>query len=727
VKKKVTLFAILLFLLALPFQTPAQYASRAILNEKIDETKLHRLIGNTRPEANPANDRGRVADNLALDHMLLQLQRAPAQQKALDTFIDTLHNPQSSSFHRWLTPEEFGRQFGSATQDVTTVTAWLQSHGFTVNSIYPSGLLIDFSGDAGQVNRAFHTEIHSLDVAGRQHFANMSDPMIPDALAPVIAGVVSLHDFKPRGMARLSDAKTRRAARPDLTTTAGGYIYEAVTPGDLAAIYNLNPLFANGQTGAGQTVAVIEDADLFTAKDWSTFRSTFGLDRYTKGSLTTVHPSGATFALNCSTPGLADGDDEEAALDVEWASAAAPDAAIQLVSCASTRITWGGMIALQNLINSSNPPPIVSISYGECEAENGSSANSAFSLAYQQAVAEGISVFVAAGDEGAASCDAGATSATHGIGVSGFASTAYNVAVGGNDFGDSVTGTNLNYWSPTNSSTYVSALSYIPEIPWNDSCAGSLLSTYFGYSTPYGSSGFCASTTGQRYYTNVVAGSGGPSNCFSGVSSDFGISDGTCQGLAKPSWQAGPGVPADGVRDLPDVSLFAADGTWGHYLVFCWSDLNYGGASCAGSPATWAGGGGTSFATPIMAGIQALVNQAAGGAQGNPNYVYYQLASTASCNSSNGDSAVSACVFHNITKGDIDVNCGGTVNCYGSTTSRFGGRGGGSTDGALSVSAQSFTPAYGSGGGWSFASGNGSVNAYNLVHAWSSVTIPSGQ
>ena len=369
----------------------------------------------------------------------------------------------------------------------------------------------------------------------------------------------------------------------------------------------------------------------------------------------------------------------------------------------------------------------MSISYGQCEAENGTSANLAFSLAYQQAVAEGISVFVSAGDEGAASCDAGAASATHGIGVSGFASTAYNVAVGGNDFGDSVTGTNLNYWSNTNTSTYVSALSYIPEIPWNDSCAGSLLSGYFGYSTAYGSSGFCSSSTGSRYYLGVVAGSGGPSNCFTGIPADEGVSNGSCVGNPKPSWQTGPGVPGDGVRDLPDVSMFAADGAWGHYLVFCWSDFENGGASCSGSPSTWVGGGGTSFASPVMAGIQALINAAAGGPQGNPNYVYYQLAATASCDSSQGDSAVSPCVFHNITKGDIDVNCGGSYNCFGATTSRFGGRGGAATDGALSVSTQSFASAYSSGGGWSFASGNGSVNAYNLVTQWGSVTLPSGQ
>lgn len=716
-KKRATFLSLCFLFLALPFQIPAQ--SGRLITEKIDESKLHRLLGNTRPEANAANDRGRVPDNTAMDHIQLQLQRSPAQQQALDRLIDTLHNPKSAHFHQWLTPAQFGQEFGADPGDINTITSWLQSHGLRVNAVYPNGTLIDFSGTAGEVTQAFHTEIHSLDVAGIPHIANMSDPLIPEALAPAVAGVVSLSDFRPQRMSK---------KRTQYTLDIGPYVYEAVTPGDLATIYNLNPLFANGQIGTGQTIAVIEDADLFSSQDWSIFRSEFGLDRYTGGSLTTIHPSGASFANNCATPGSGNtGDDGEAALDAEWSSAAAPGAAIEVVSCADTEFNWGGFIALENLINSGNPPSIMSISYGQCEAENGSSFNTAFTLAYQQSVAEGISVFVAAGDEGAASCDAGAMSATHGISVSGFASTGYNVAVGGNDFGDSVTGTNSNYWSSSNASNYSSALSYIPEIPWNDSCASSLLSGYFGYSTTYGTSGFCASATGMHYYANVVAGSGGPSNCATGNSVAYGVSDGTCAGNAKPSWQAGPGVPADGVRDLPDVSMFAADGVWGHYLVFCWSDVEYGGSPCTGNPSNWAGGGGTSFASPIMAGIQALVNQAAGGPQGNPNYVYYQLASGSSCNSSNGDSGVSGCVFHNITMGDIDVNCGGNVNCYGSTAPRFAGRGGVAADGALSVSDQSFTPAYGSGGGWNFATGNGSVNAYNLVNAWLAATMASGQ
>ena len=704
---------------AFTFEASAQTVGpRNRLTEKIDATRLHRLTGNTRSEANSANDRGVVADNTAMDHMLLQLGRAPEQQQALDQLVDSLHERNSASFHQWLTPAEFGTRFGASAQDLGTLTAWLQANGFAVNSIYPNGLVIDFSGTAAQVREAFHTEIHALNVNGETHIANMSDPLIPEALAPVVIGVVSMNNFRPHTMAR---------ARKDFTLTAGWYTYQAVTPGDLATVYNLSPLFANGNTGAGQTIAVIEDSDLYSASDWNTFRSTFGLSQYTSGSISTVHPSAA--GSNCSDPGIPSGGDEgEAVLDAEWSSAAAPGAAIQVAACGNTRTTWGGMIALTNLINSSTHPSIISISYGECEAENGSALNNAFSLAYQQAVAEGISVFVSAGDEGAASCDAGGTSATHGIGVSGFASTPYNVAVGGTDFGDSAAGTNGNYWNSSNSSTFASALSYIPEIPWNDSCASALLADYFGYGTTYGSAGFCGTSTAQRYYMNVVAGSGGPSNCATGTPSTSGVAGGTCKGFAKPSWQAGPGVPADGVRDIPDVSLFAADGVWAHYLVFCWSNSRAGGASCAGDPSTWSGGGGTSFAAPIMAGIQALVNQNNGGAQGNPNYVYYKLAASSSCNSSDGDSGVSGCVFHNVTKGDIDVNCGGTVDCFGASAATTGGRrgrggfgGSSSGNGALSLSDSSFDAAYGTSGGWNFATGAGSVNAYNLVNAWSSV------
>jgi subtilase family serine protease len=689
----------------------------AVITGAIDESRRQVLSGNTRPEATAENDQGAVADDLALDHMILQLSRPAASEQALEQKIDNLYNPASPEYHQWLTAEQFGATYGPAASDIATVTQWLGSHGFTVNSVAASGMTVDFSGTAGQVKSAFATEIHSLNVNGVQHIANMSDPSIPAALAGAVKGVVSLNDFSPRAMKR---------ARPAYTFGTGKNVTYAVTPGDLATIYNLNPLFSAGVTGTGQTITVIEDSNLYSATDWSTFRSTFGLSGYTSGSLTTVHPAPATGTNTCQDPGVVSGDDGEAILDAEYASAAAPNAAIVVASCATTRTTFGGLIALQNLLNSKTPPSIVSISYGECEAENGATSNAAFNSIYQQGVTLGVSIFVSAGDEGAASCDAGATGATHGIGVSAYASTPYNVAVGGTDFGDTAAGTNSTYWSAANTATFESAIGYIPEIPWNDSCAGSLLAGYFGFSTVYGTAGFCGSSTAKSDDLLVVAaGSGGPSGCATGAPSSTGVVSGTCKGYSKPAWQAGvAGIAADGVRDIPDVSLFAADGVWGHYYIYCWTNRRAGGATCpAATPSSWSGAGGTSFASPIMAGIQALVNEKNGGSQGNPNPVYYRLAAAGG-------------VFHSVTKGDIDVNCGAMVNCFGATQTTTstggghggfgGGHGGGgggvgggvSYNGALSTSTTALAPAYGAGTAWSFATGLGSVDAYQLVTRW---------
>jgi subtilase family serine protease len=679
--------------------------ARTLITRDIDENNLVTLHGNTRPEANAMNDRGAVADDFAMDHLLLQLQRSPEQEAALEKLIDEMHTKGSSNYHQWLTAPQFAENFGLSKEDINKVTAWLEAHGLHVNVAYPT--LIDFSGTAGQIRDAFRTEIHNLSVNGVQHIANMRDPQIPAALAPAVVGVVSLHDFRPHPMHRM---------HANYTFTSGGSTFQALVPGDLATIYNLNPLFTAGTSGQGQTIVVIEDTNVFSTADWTTFRSTFGLSSFTSGSFTQVHPAPPHGTNNCTNPG-ANGDQVEAILDAEYASAAAPSAAIELASCSDTRTTFGGLIAVQNLINeSTTPPAIMSISYGECEAENGASANAAFNTAYQQAVSEGVSVFVSAGDEGAASCDADQTKATHGIGVSGFASTQYNVAVGGTDFGDTFAGSNSTYWNTTNTPTFESAESYIPEIPWNDSCASVLLATFEGFATTYGTAGFCNSSTGEADFLTTASGSGGPSGCATGSATTSGVVSGTCKGYAKPSWQTGVvGIPADGVRDLPDVSLFASNGLWGHYYVFCWSDTREGGAACTGAPSGWSGAGGTSFASPILAGIQALVNQKQGARQGNPNPVYYTLAATeygasgsTSCNSSNGNTVGSTCIFYDVTQGDMDVNCTGTHNCY-----RPSG-----TNGVLSTSNTSYLKAYGTTTGWDFATGIGTVNATNLVNNW---------
>ena len=661
-----------------------------IVTQPVDNSRLVPLRGQVRPEANARNDAGALPDATPLPHLLLQLNRPPNQEQAVQQMIDRLHDPSSPDFHHWLSAAEFGARFGLAAQDIQAITSWLEQQGFQVNAVYPNGTLIDFSATAGQIRAAFQTELHRLSIGSETHFANLTPPQIPAALSGVVAGIVGLHDFKPH---------RQYHPRINYTASVGNLL---IVPADLATIYNLNPLFSAGISGQGQTVVVIEDTDVYSTSDWSTFRSAFGLSGYTGGSFAQIHPAPPSGANNCSDPGR-NGDEGEAILDAEWASAAAPSAGILLASCSNT--PDGLLIAIQNLVNSATPPPIISVSYGECEAQNTDTAS--YNAAYQQAVAEGISVFVASGDWGAAVCDAANApppAATHGIGVNALASSPYAVAVGGTDFGDVVNGTSSNYWNATNSATFGSARSYVPEIPWNDSCASTLIARFVTSSSlTYGSGGFCNSATARNDgLINIIGGSGGPSKVF-----------------AKPSWQAGfAGVQADGMRDLPDVSLFAGNGVWGHYYVFCWSDPSQsrnGAAACTGAPSSWSGAGGTSFAAPILAAMQALVNQQNGGAQGNPNPVYYALAQSeygtggnAGCNASATGGPASSCIFYDVTQGDDDVPCTGSNNCYLPS----------GTIGVLSTSNGAYAPAFAASAGWDFTSGIGTVNANNLVRGW---------
>jgi uncharacterized membrane protein len=689
--------------------TQAQSLAPVQITQNVDEGRLVTLDGNTRREANIKNDHGPVADSLLMEHMLLQLKRAPEQQRELDSLIQQLHDSSSPNFHQWLSARELGERFGVAAKDRDTIKSWLQSHGLTVNVDYPNGLLIDFSGTAAQVREAFHTEIHNLEVKGVAHISNMSDPEIPSALAAVIAGIVSLNDFRPHpGM----------KPRAEYTVGENGTEHYLVVPGDLAKIYNLKPLFTDNISGQGQTIVVLEDTDVFATADWTSFRSVFGLSIFTDGSFTQVHPA-PPGGSNCPDPGV-NSSDREAIVDAEYASAAAPSAAIELASCTSTT-TFGGLIALQNILNeSSKPPALVSLSYGMCEASNGAAANAAFNNAFEQAVTEGVSVFVSAGDNGGAFCDKDDEAAQFGIGITGWGSSTHDVAVGGTDFGDTFAGTNSNYWSG-NSSTFESALSYVPEIPWNNSCASTLLAKFNGFGLPYGSGGFCNSNKGETDFLTTAGGGGGPSGCATGTPAESGIVGGSCAGWAKPSYQSVFGNPNDGVRDIPDLSLFAASGVWLHAYPYCFSGT--GGVACTEAPVKWPQAGGTSFAAPIMAGIQALVNQKTGERQGNPNFTYYKLANTEyglsgdkSCNSTLGSGVGSSCIFHDVTQGDNDVPC--TINgalgdndCYIPS----------GLTGVLSTSNSAYDPAFTAATGWDFATGIGTVNAFNLVSNWPGV------
>jgi hypothetical protein len=702
--RALVLLVVLLAVAALSLPAFAQTSSGTSVPDRItqaiDESNLVTLSRNTRPEANRANDRGALPEGFAVEHMFLLLQRSSQQEKALDTLIDQLNDKKSPNFHHWLTAEQFGQKYGVSQNDIDTVTRWLESHGFHVNQVYANRVLIDVSGTAGQIKEAFHTSMHSLDVSGEAHISNISDPQIPAALSGVVKGIASLNDFKPKPTYRLAKDYTFAGCSSSSAVPSEPGTCYAITPQDNAVIYGLNPLFSAGISGQGQTIVLVEDTDTYGgAADWNSYRNAFGLaTSFPAGTYTQVHPGG------CTDPGT-NADDGEAAIDVEVASAVAPSAAIELISCASGTVTFGGLIALQNLINaSSTPPAIASVSYGVCEALNGNGGNAAFYNTYQQAASEGVSVFVSSGDDGPSSCanEFGVEYDDPGQGITGWGGSPYNVSVGGTDFEDTyfskTGGAPLStYWSATNSSGYGSALSYIPEMPWDDACANALISEVAtGSFTPYGTAGTCNNATFDvtTSYLSLGAGSGGPSNCATGEegtnSQTSAIVSPQCQGWPKPSYQSGAsltggqavyGQPSDGVRDIPDVAMFAANGVWGHFETVCWSDPSQtsgGAASCAGAPSTWSGFGGTSVATPTMAAIQALVNQQTGEKWGNPNPIYYQIAQNqygtaggtflgSGCNSSTGNTA--GCAFNDVTQGDIDLACkaDGTLqkaHCY---------------------------------------------------------------
>lgn len=678
----------------------AQSASANRVVTAVNESNLIQLTGNTHPLAKSKFDQGVVSDTLRMEHIFVVLRRSPEQENALQKLIAEIQNPHSANYHKWLTAEELGRNFGPTPDDIDAVVSWLGSHGLKVNQVHKSGMTIDVSGTAGQISEAFHTEIHRYNVKGERHIANASDPKIPAALAPVVVGVASLNDFLPKPLLKKSSPAFSFPCTgcPDGFNNTEQY---DIAPPDFATIYNVAPLYKGSKpiTGKGQTVVVLEDTNIQPA-DVATFRAAFGLSSYS-GTFTQIHPG-----PGCSSPGR-NGAEGEAALDAEWAGAVAPDADVELASCADTATNFGAFIATQNLLDSATPPPIMSLSYGGCEADQGPGGNAFINSLWQQAATEGVSVFVSAGDGSAAGCDNfdTATYAANGIAVNGLGSTPYNFSTGGTDFSDTASGTNSKYWTKSNSATGKSAKSYIPEMTWDDSCASSVLFTLFGYSDGIS---FCNSSTGMGFL-NIVGGSGGPSFVYN-----------------KPYWQASvSGNPADGKRDLPDASLFASNGFYNHAVILCMSDPKEGGVPCNYSVPVDVfanSGGGTSFTAPQFASIQALIDQKAGGPQGNPAPIYYDLAAgelgspsnpntsaLAQCNSNNGKKVASSCMFHDVTLGSNDVPCYGTNNCFLPEGEQYG---------VLSVSDNSLQVAYPAHTGWDFTTGLGSPNVNNLVKNW---------
>lgn len=622
----------------------AQTASHVpLVTQPVDSGQTVTLPHHVHPLARPEFDQGTAPGTLPMQRIQIVLNRSAQTEAALSQFLEDQQNTASPNYHHWLTPAEFGAQFGAAQSDITAVTNWLQSEGFTVDNISNGRTVIEFSGTAAVVQRAFGTEIHSYAVNGHQYWANSADPKIPAALAPAIGGVLSLYNFpihtQVHAVGKAPATLNSAGVKPQVNL--GGSAH-ALSPGDYAVIYNSKPLVNSGVNGSGYKIAVLGRSNLNT-QDIADFRRVFGLPAIPLQVI-----------VNGTNPGDLGGDEElEAVLDTSWAGAVAPDATVEFVVSASTNNTDGTFLSEEYAIDN-NLADVISDSFGSCEADYSQSTANYLSSLAQQAAAQGMTFTVASGDSGSAGCDsASETSATGPLSVNILAATPYTVAVGGTQLNENG---NSSYWSSQSGSNFVSANSYIPEDVW-------------------GTSG-----------GNLYASGGGRSTFF-----------------IKPSWQTGvTGIPSDGARDIPDVSLSAAVSDDPYALC-----IDGGCAASKGSYISVELVGGTSATAPSFASIMALIDQKMGARQGNANSALYRIAASEnwnSCNASNTSSLPSgSCVFNDITSGTNAV------------------------PGEASYGTSSET--YIAGVGYDLATGLGSVNVYNLANAWSggsTTTIVSG-
>ena len=714
------------------------------VTQTISNATLATLAGTHSALLAAAPTTGSVADSAPMNHMQLILQRSAKRTAALEQLIKAQHDPASTKYRRWLTPQQYGDHFGLTEADIKAATSWLVSQGFKVNGVYPNKLQIDFSGTAGAVKRAFHTQENHYTLNNVSHISNAADISVPVALKDVVVGVAGLNDLHPQPLhvnskvAQFNAATQRfKIKQPAAKTASAGPNPMAINftngarglvPYDMVKMYGVDQLRASGVTGKGITIAVVEDGSMVPA-DWTNFVSQFNLASY-GGTFAQIQPQAANLT-NCIDPNVANPgeDDGETLLDAEWSTAIAPGANIQVASCDDSNGSnfFGGVFtAATNLINGSTRPDIISASYGYGEGFTDSASKTAIDLMWAQADVEGISVFVSSGDSGANPSFNGGIISGVGLDANSLGTSPNVTVVGGTDTADVLDGTTSKYFSKTYNSEYGSALSYVPEIPWNESCGNDVAAKSVGLTDGLA---FCKQYLKYDpfgYYVTSEAGSGGASSVD-----------------RKPAWQRQiHNAAKDQSRDIPDVALFGGSYGGSTFVVVCTSA--YPCAPGFTTPVELSAG--TSLSSPMFAGIQALIDQglAASGVpadQGNAAPTLYALAATeyggatgaapaslAACNSDNGTKGTAKCAFHNVTRSGIATQCIQqlpdvvTPDCYFyGNISNFEGLFGPVQVGLTSSSTTQYTPktsAYAAQPGWSFAAGLGSVNAKNLLAAW---------
>jgi subtilase family serine protease len=566
-------FASVLLAAAAFASPPSQLQSTNRITQPVDTSQLQALPNHHPLWATTANNIGVVPADLPLNQFTLVLARSAQQQQAFEQFLAGQQNPASPDYHHWLTPAEVGQRFGLSDEDIATISGWLQSQGLHVNWVSPSRIFIGFGGSAANVNRAFQTEMHYYNVRGQQRLSVNSDPTIPAAILPVITAIRGLYTIDEQPANRISAVQS---AAPQLTGSTGNHY---IAPADFNVIYDV----PSSVTGAGMTIGIVgwsrtdfADFDNFRSKTGASFPNPTEVIPTAYGG---IDPGSAFLAPPASTVDI--GAQSEATLDVLRSGSVAPGANLLLVVSSQSGSNDGIGADAQYLVNTSPvPAQVMTISFGACESAAGSGGVAFWDQLFQTAAAEGISVFVSSGDSGASGCDTAfvAPPASPTANSPNYiCSSSYATCVGGTQFADVASPS--TYWSSTNSASYLSALSYIPEGAWNESTA------------------------------SFVAATGG------GVSTI----------ISTPTWQTGAGVPSARTgRYTPDVS-FSASSHDGYFAC-----MAAAGGSCVVTSGSFSfiAFSGTSAAAPGMAGVAALLDQKIGAAQGNLNPQIYPLAAS---------------------------------------------------------------------------------------------------
>jgi subtilase family serine protease len=618
------------------------------VNGEIDTLRTVQLAGTANPHAQSANDIGRLAGDTKLAGITLHFALTAAQKADLDALVQAQQTPGSPYYHQWLTPATFAARYGISDNDLAKVENWLQQQGFSIEGVATSRTYLTFSGTAAQVEAAFGTQMHHYAVNGETHFANASALSIPAVLSGVVDAVRNLNDFRPKPHVRIRPA-SQSMVNPYFTSSQSGSHY--LTPGDVATIYDINAAYSAGYTGSGQSIAVMGQSEIVVT-DIEAFQSAAGL---------TVKDPTLVLVPGSGTAAVSTGDESESDLDLEYSGAIAKGATIYLVYVGNNtnQNVWDSLAyAIDNRI-----APILSISYGGCEAEMSQSEYASLDAYLEQGASQGQSIVASAGDSGSTGCygESGLTTAQQEVvSVNYPASSAYVTALGGTEFPSADTASsNSTYWNSANASNGSSAKSYIPEQVWNDDSS-----------------------------TNGLSSGGGGTSVFA----------------TRPSWQKGvPGITTApdyslGYRLVPDISLDSSPNDAGY--LYCSSDTKSTGitGSCSNgfrdtNNQYLTVAGGTSFAAPIFAGMLAIVNQKEDSTgQGLINSTLYTLAS---------NSSTYASAFHDITSGSNACTAGSTY-C--------------STAGAAEYSATT---------GYDEATGLGSLDFNQLLNAWPSSTNAS--